>query len=69
MCVGSVTSVAAIGEAPLRHYFVLPLCDAAPFKVLEHYVEDSGALFRLHYTEDFLRWALLPPRYDADLHV
>lgn len=27
----------------------------------DHYVEDDDGMFRFDYSEDFLRWALLPP--------
>eukprot|EP01065_Artemidia_motanka_P029208 TRINITY_DN3528_c3_g1_i1.p1 TRINITY_DN3528_c3_g1~~TRINITY_DN3528_c3_g1_i1.p1 ORF type:complete len:484 (+),score=200.53 TRINITY_DN3528_c3_g1_i1:67-1452(+) len=34
-----------------------------------HYVEDDDAMFRFQYSEEFLRWALLPPKYKPEWHV
>ncbi|CAM9468376.1 unnamed protein product [Discosporangium mesarthrocarpum] len=35
----------------------------------ENYVEDDDNMFRFDYSKEFLRWALTPPGYSADLHV
>eukprot|EP00752_Nemacystus_decipiens_P018438 g16529.t1 len=35
----------------------------------ENYVEDDDNMFRFDYSKDFLRWALTPPGYSAELHV
>lgn len=34
----------------------------------ENYVEDDDGCFRFDYSKDFLRWALLPPKYEKDLY-
>ncbi|CAM9319355.1 unnamed protein product [Ectocarpus sp. 13 AM-2016] len=35
----------------------------------ENYVEDDDNMFRFDYSKEFLRWALTPPGYSAELHV
>merc|ERR1719215_698641 len=35
----------------------------------ENYVEDDDSMFRFDYSEDFLRWALLPPGYIKSWHL
>lgn len=35
----------------------------------ENYVEDGEAMFRFDYSQDFLRWALLPPGWEPSFHV
>ena len=34
----------------------------------ENYVEDDDGCFRFDYSKEFLRWALLPPKYEKDLY-
>ena len=34
----------------------------------ENYVEDDDGYFRFNYSKEFLRWALLPPKRQKDLH-
>lgn len=34
----------------------------------ENYVEDDDGYFRFNYSKEFLRWALLPPKFQKDLH-
>ncbi|KAL6517426.1 glycylpeptide N-tetradecanoyltransferase [Orobanche minor] len=34
-----------------------------------HYVQNKEEDFRLHYSEDYLRWALCPPGFKPDWHV
>src|SRR5437868_2793937 len=34
-----------------------------------NYVEDSGQEFRLNYSKEFLRWALMAPNYKKDWHL
>jgi hypothetical protein len=35
----------------------------------DHYVEDSSFKFRLHYSKEFLLWALTSPGYHPELHI
>lgn len=35
----------------------------------DHYVEDDDAMFRFNYSVDFLKWALLAPKYKKNWHV
>ncbi|CBH16561.1 N-myristoyl transferase, putative [Trypanosoma brucei gambiense DAL972] len=35
----------------------------------DNYVEDSESMFRFNYSEEFLRWALMPPGYHQSWHV
>lgn len=40
------------------------------YKLLnENYVEDGDAMFRFDYSQEFLRWALLPPGWHPSWHV
>jgi len=34
-----------------------------------HYVEDDDGVFRFDYSQDFLRWAMMPPGFHRDWHV
>lgn len=34
----------------------------------ENYVEDDDGYFRFNYSKEFLKWALLPPKFQKDLH-
>ena len=35
----------------------------------ENYVEDSEGLFRFDYPIDFMRWTLMSPNHNKDLHI
>ncbi|KAK3867540.1 hypothetical protein Pcinc_026996 [Petrolisthes cinctipes] len=35
----------------------------------ENYVEDDDNMFRFDYSQEFLRWALMPPGWQANWHV
>jgi glycylpeptide N-tetradecanoyltransferase len=43
---------------------------AEAYKLLnQNYVEDGDAMFRFDYSQDFLRWALMPPGWAPSWHV
>ncbi|KAH8087475.1 Glycylpeptide N-tetradecanoyltransferase, partial [Filobasidium floriforme] len=44
-------------------------CKEVQTLLSENYVEDDDASFRLHYSKEFLHWALAPPEYVADWHL
>eukprot|EP00903_Cladosiphon_okamuranus_P011709 g11012.t1 len=53
------------------HVDVMDAAEAGEVYTLlsENYVEDDDNMFRFDYSKDFLRWALTPPGYSAELHV